>query len=120
MTTQLPYGFAKKSTSSIPLGGANNTAITDGSDSQELRSNKDFTITEQSLGTICEGQTLTHLSVTAATGICYAGVLRNGQYIAVCQSLGSQALGGQPKYMPVMPAPVRLVAGDQIIIRTEA
>jgi hypothetical protein len=96
------------------------TTLTDGSDSQELKSNTDYTITSQSLGTIAEGQTLTHISVTAATGICYAGLLRNGQYIGVCQSLGSQVAGGQPKYMPIMPAPVKLVAGDQIIVRTEA
>jgi len=120
MSTQLPYGFAKTAQSSVPLGGANNTAITDGSDSQELLSTSDYTITEQSLGTILEGQTLTHLSVTAITGVAYCGVLRNGQYIALCQSLGSQVAGGQPKYMPVMPGPVKLVAGDQIIIRTEA
>ena len=94
--------------------------ITDGSNSQEVTSNSDFTVTSQSLGTIAENQTLTHLSVTAATGICYAGVLRNGQYIAVCQAMGSQSLGGQPKYMPILPGPVKLVAGDQLIVRSEA
>lgn len=120
MSTQKPYGFAKTASGSIPMGGPNNTALTDGSDSQELLSNKDFTITEQSLGTILEGQTLTALSVTAATGICYAGVLRNGQFIAIVQSLGSNAYGGQSKYMPILPGPVRLVAGDQLIVRTEA
>jgi hypothetical protein len=105
---------------SIPLGGANNTALTDGANDQELLSNKDFTITGQSLGTIAEGMTLTHMSVTATTGISFCGVLRNGQYIAVCQSLGSVALGSQPKYAPVLPAPVKLIAGDQVIVRTEA
>jgi len=116
MSTQAVYGFAKTAESSFPL----KATLTDGSDSQELTTNTDFTITAQSLGTIAEGQTLTHLSVSATTGVCYAGVLRNGQYIAVCQSLGSNALGGQPKYMPIQPMPVRLVAGDQIIVRTEA
>jgi len=67
-----------------------------------------------------EGATLTHLKVSSASGICYAGILRNGQYIAVCQSLGSNALGGQPELAPVLPSPVALVAGDQIIVRTEA
>ena len=119
MTSQLPYGFAKTTSSSIPLGGANNTAHTDNTNGVEVLSNKDYTVTEQSLGTIAEGQVLTHLSLTAITGICYAGVLRNGQYIGVVQSLGSQALGGQPKYLPVMPAPIKLVAGDQVILRTE-
>ena len=116
MSTQVVYGYAKTATSGFPM----KTTLTDGSDSQELKSNTDYTITSQSLGTIAEGQTLTHISVTAATGICYAGLLRNGQYIGVCQSLGSQVAGGQPKYMAIMPMPVKLVAGDQIIVRTEA
>jgi hypothetical protein len=38
----------------------------------------------------------------------------------ICQSLGSYSLGGQPKYLPISPGPLRLVAGDQIIVRTEA
>ena len=116
MSTQVAYGFAKTSTSSFPL----KATITDGSDSQELTTNTDYTVTAQSLGTIAEGQTLTHMSVTAATGIAYAYVLRNGQCVALCQSLGSQVAGGQPKYMAVLPSPLKLVAGDQIIVRTEA
>ena len=67
-----------------------------------------------------EGATLTHLSATATSGICYCGVLRNGQYIGVAQSLGSLANGGQPQLAPLLPRPVALIAGDQIIIRTEA
>lgn len=116
MSTQTVYGFAKTATSSFPL----EATITDGSDSQELTTSSSYTVTSQSLGTIGEGQTLTHLSVTAATGIAYAYVLRNGQCVALCQSLGSQVAGGQPKYMPVLPTPLKLVAGDQIIVRTEA
>jgi len=116
MSTQVTYGFAKTSTSSFPM----KATLTDGSDSQELTTNTDYTVTSQSLGTIAEGQTLTHLSVTAATGIAYAYVLRNGQCVALCQSLGSQVAGGQPKYMKVLPSPLKLVAGDQIIVRTEA
>ena len=96
------------------------STITDGSDSQELKTNATFTVTSQSLGTFMEGATLTHLSVTAATGICYCGVLRNGQYIGVAQSLGSLANGGQPQLAPILPRPIGLIAGDQIIIRTEA
>ena len=116
MSTQVVYGFAKTAQSSFPM----KATITDGSNSQEVTSNSDFTVTSQSLGTIAENQTLTHLSVTAATGICNAGILRNGQYIAVVQAMGSQALGGQPKYMPILPGPVKLVAGDQLIVRSEA
>ncbi len=116
MTNQVVTGFAKTQNSSFPL----KTTITDNTDSQELKTNDTYTVTSQSLGTIGEGQVLTHMSVTAATGICYAGVLRNGQIVALCQSLGSVALGGQPKYLPISPGPLRLVAGDQIIVRTEA
>jgi len=113
-------GFAKFAEGGIPLGGPDNTALADGSNSTELLSNSTFTVTSQSLGTIAMGQTLTHLSVWATSGIAYCGVLRNGQYIAVCQALGSDALGGMPKYAPVLPAPVQLVAGDQVIVRVEA
>ncbi|MBC8437786.1 MAG: hypothetical protein H8D82_00785 [Euryarchaeota archaeon] len=114
--TQNVVGFAKTSAGGVPL----ETSLTDGSDSQELKTDTSYSITSQSLGTFVEGATLTHLKVTAATGICYAGVLRNGQYIGVCQSLGSNALGGQSQELPIMPGPVRLVAGDQIIVRCQA
>lgn len=116
MSTQTVVGFAKTTKGGVPL----EATITDGSDSQELTTDTTYTVTAQSLGTFSEGATLTHLKVTAATGIAYAGVLRNGQYIAVCQSLGSNALGGQTQLLPILPAPVALVAGDQIIVRTEA
>ena len=116
MSTQTVVGFALTSMGGVPLS----TSLTDGSDSQELTTDVTYTITAMSLGTIAEGTTLSHLSVQATTGICYAGVLRNGQYIAVCQSLGSNAIGGGPKYSPVLPGPITLVAGDQIIARVQA
>jgi hypothetical protein len=116
MSTQTAYGFAQTSKGGVPL----EATVTDGSDSQELTTDTTFTITAQSLGTFAEGATLTHLKVGAVSGVAYCGVLRNGQYIAVCQSMGSNALGGAPELAPVLPAPVALVAGDQIIIRTEA
>ena len=100
----------------VPLS----SSLTDGSDSQELKTNATYTVTSQSLGTFMEGATLTHLKIAASTGICYAGVLRNGQYIAACQALGSNALGAAENLLRLMPAPVQLVAGDQIIVRTEA
>jgi hypothetical protein len=115
MSVQTVIGFAKCSGRDVPL----EASITDTADDQELTSDVTYTVTAQSLGTIAEGQNLTHLSVTATTGICYAGVLRNGQYIGVCQALGSNKLGGAPKYAPVMPGSIRLVAGDQVIVRTE-
>ena len=116
MATQLVTGFALSNGLPIPLS----TSITDGSDSQELETNSSYTITSQSLGTFAEGRTVHSLAVTAASGIAYAGILRNGQYIAVCQSLGSESLGGMPQVAPLMPSGVTLVAGDQIIVRTEA
>ena len=116
MSTQTAYGFAQTSKGGVPL----EATITDGSDSQELTSDTTFTVTAQSLGTFAEGATLTHLKVGAVSGIAYCGVLRNGQFIAVAQSMGSNALGGSPQLAPILPSPVVLVAGDQIIIRTEA
>jgi len=116
MSTQTVVGFAQTSRGGVPL----EATITDGSDSQELTSDTTFTVTAQSLGTYMEGATLTHLKVSSTSGICYAGILRNGQYIAVVQSLGSNALGGQSELAPVLPSPVALVAGDQIIVRCQA
>jgi len=116
MSTQLVTGFALSNGLPIPLS----TTITDHSDSQELLTNSGYTVTSQSLGTFAEGRTVTHLAITAATGIAYAGILRNGQYIAVGQSMGSESLGGMPQTAMLMPSPVTLVAGDQIIVRTEA
>ena len=115
MTTQLVTGFALSNGLSIPLS----TTLTDGSDSQELKTNSTYSVTSQSLGTFAEGRTITHLTVTAATGIAYAGILRNGQYIAVCQSLGSESLGGMPQVAALMPSPIVLVAGDQCVVRVE-
>jgi hypothetical protein len=116
LSTQTVVGFALTSKGGVPL----ESTITDGSDSQELATDTSYTVTSQSLGTFVEGATLTHLKITSASGICYAGVLRNGQYIGVVQSLGSNALGGQTNLMKIEPAPIALVAGDQIIVRTEA
>jgi len=116
MTTQTVTGFAQTSTGGVPLSAT----VTDGSDSQELTTNTTYTITAQSLGTFKEGAVLSKMQVNAATGICYCGVLRNGQFIAVCQSMGSLAKGGQPSLLPVLPGPVQLVAGDQIIVRSAA
>lgn len=116
MSTQTVVGYAQTSTGGVPL----EASLTDGSDSQELTTDTTYTVTAQSLGTFAEGAVLSHLKISATTGICYAGVLRNGQFIAVVQSLGSNALGGQTGLLPIMPAPVKLVAGDQIIVRCEA
>jgi len=116
MTTQTVVGFAQTSMGGVPLS----TTLTDGSDSQELKTNATYTVTSQSLGTFMEGATLSHLKVSAATGIVYAGVLRNGQYIGLCQALGSNSLGAAENLLPLLPSPVTLVAGDQIIVRTEA
>jgi hypothetical protein len=116
MSTQVVVGYAKTAASSVSL----KATITDGSDSQELTTNDTYTITSQSLGTFMDGQSLTHLSVSAATGIAYCGVLRNGQFVAVADSMGSYSLGGQCDPLPLLPGPIRLQAGDQVIVRTEA
>jgi hypothetical protein len=116
MSTQIATGFAVTNRGGIPL----KTTVTDGSNSQELKTNDTYTVTSQSIGTFAEGATLTHLGVNCATGMCWAGILRNGTFIALCQSLRSIALGGGHKYAPILPAPVLLQAGDQLLVRTEA
>jgi len=116
MSTQTVTGFAKTSSGGVPLSAT----ITDGSDTQELTTNTTYTVTAQSLGTFKDGSTLSHLAVNSATGIAWCGILRNGTFIGLCQSLGSKALGGQPLVMPILPGSIQLRAGDQIIVRTEA
>jgi len=116
LSTQIAVGFAQTNMGGVPL----QTTVTDGSDSQELKTNSTYTVTSQSLGSFSEGAVLTHVKVSAATGICYCGLLRNGQYIGVVNSLGSNALGAAENLLPILPGPVQLVAGDQLIIRTEA
>jgi len=116
MSTQTVIGFAQTSKGGVPL----EATLTDGSDNQELTTDVTYTITAQSLGTFMEGATLTHLKVSSTSGICYVGVLRNGQYIAVGQSMGSGSYGGQPELALIQPSSVALVAGDQIIVRVEA
>ena len=116
MSTQTVVGYAQTSRGGVPL----EATLTDGSDSQELTTDTTYTVTAQSLGTFVEGATLSHLKVSAATGIAYVGILRNGQFIGVCQSFGSNAKGGQPNLLPIMPGPIALVAGDQIIVRCQA
>lgn len=116
MSTQVVTGFAITNASTVPLS----TSITDGEDDQEIKTNSTFTVTSQSLGTFAEGQTVSSLYLQAATGICWGIILRNGQAIAVCQSLGSLAKGGGKKALPLLPGPVTLVAGDQVLCRSEA
>lgn len=116
MSTQVCIGFAKTSTGGVPL----EATLTDGENDQELTTDVTYTVTAQSLGTFKEGALITHLQVSAATGIAFCGILRNGQYIGVCQSLGSYSLGGNPSSLPILPGPIQLVAGDQIIVRCEA
>lgn len=116
MSTQVISGFAVTSQGGVPL----QTTLTDGSDSQELKTDEEYVVTSQSLGTFAEGATVSALGVRGTTGICYCGILRNGQYIAVCQALSTNALGGGNKYAPLLPGPVQLVAGDQIIVRSQA
>ena len=90
MSTQVVQGFAVTSQGGIPL----KTTLTDGDNSQELKTNTTYSITSQSIGTFAEGARLTQLGVSSTTGICWAGILRNGTFIALCQSLRSNALGG--------------------------
>jgi hypothetical protein len=115
MSTQVITGMLYGPNGSVPL----QTTLTDGSDSQELKTDTTFTVTSQSIGRYCDGWTLTHGAVWAATGICYAYVLRNGQNIGNIQSLGSNALGAMQHGICKLSNGIKIVPGDQLIVRCQ-
>tara|TARA_R100001594_G_C4049143_1_gene264685 strand:+ start:2256 stop:2606 length:351 start_codon:yes stop_codon:yes gene_type:complete len=116
MSTQIVNGLLYGPNGTVPL----QKTITDGSDSQELMTDVTFTVTQQSVGRFADGWTLTHGAVWATTGICYAYFLRNGQNIGNVQSLGTNALGGMQEGVCKLSNPIRIIPGDQLIVRTEA
>jgi len=116
MSTQVVNGILYGNMGTVPL----QKTLTDGSDSQELMTDVTFTVTQQSIGRYADGWTLTHGAVYAATGICYAYILRNGQNICNIQSLGSNALGAMQYGICKLSNPVKIIPGDQLIVRTEA
>ena len=102
MSTQVVTGILTASDGrSAPL----KTTLTDGSDSQELKSNDTYTVTSQGVGRFCDGWTLTHGYVQAATGI--------------LTSISSKAQGAGYGARPLSHS-VRIIPGDQLIVRTEA
>lgn len=116
MSTQVVNGLLKTNDGrAVPL----QTTLTDGSDSQELLSNSTYSVTSQSIGRYCDGWTLTKGWVSAATNICYAYILRNGQNICNIPSMSTNAIGSG-KGMMNLSHPVRIIPGDQLIVRTEA
>ena len=103
MSTQVVTGILTASDGrSAPL----KTTLTDGSDSQGV-------------GRFCDGWTLTHGYVQAATGIAYAYILRNGVNICNLTSISSKAQGAGYGARPLSHS-VRIIPGDQLIVRTEA
>ena len=115
MSTQVVVGVLKTNDGrSVPL----QTTLTDGSDSQELLTNSTYTVTSQSVGRYCDGWTLTKGWVAAATNICYAYILRNGQVIANIPSMSTNAIGAGGGMMPLS-HPVRIIPGDQVLIRVQ-
>jgi hypothetical protein len=116
MSVQVVQGVLKSSDGrSVPLS----TSLTDGSDSQELLTNSTYTVTSQSVGRYCDGWTLTKGWISCATNICYAYLLRNGQVIANIPSMSSNAIGSGAGMYPLS-HPVRIIPGDQVLIRVEA
>ena len=116
MSTQVVTGLLLASDGrAAPL----KTTLTDGSDSQELKTNDTYTVTSQGVGRFCDGWTLTHGYVQATTGICYAYILRNGVNICNLKSISSKALGNGYGAQPLSHS-VRIIPGDQLIVRTEA
>ena len=94
------------------------TTITDNADNSELKSNETYTVTSQSVGRFCDGWTIASGYVQAATGICYAYILRNGVNICNINSLSSMALGNGYGSAAVSHR-FRVIPGDQLIVRTE-
>ena len=116
MSTQVVTGVLLSSDGrACPL----KTTLTDGSDSQELKSNDTYTVTSQSVGRFCDGWTLTHGYVQSATGIAYAYILRNGVNICNVLSLSSKAYGNGYGTQSLSHG-VKIIPGDQLIVRTEA
>jgi hypothetical protein len=95
------------------------TTLTDGSDSQELKTNDTYTVTSQGIGRFCDGWTLASGYIQATTGIAYAYILRNGVNICNLTSISSKAIGNGYGAQPLSHR-VRIIPGDQLIVRTEA
>lgn len=95
------------------------TTLTDGSDSQELKSNDTYTVTSQSIGRFCDGWTLASGYVQSSTGIAYAYILRNGVNIANLTSISSKAIGNGYG-AAALSNRIVIRPGDQLICRTEA
>ena len=117
MSTQICNGILVAANGqSVPL----QKTLTDTSDAQSLQTDVTFTITQQEVGRYADGWTITHGAVWATTGICYAYFLRNGTCIGYVTSLGSNALGGMQHGICKLSNPIRLIPGDQLMVRTEA
>jgi len=116
MSVQVCQGVLKSADGrSVPLS----TSLTDGSDSQELKTNTTYTVTSQSIGRYCDGWTLTKGWVSCATNIVYCYILRNGQNISNIYSMSSNAIGSGKGMLPLSHA-VKIQPGDQIILRCQA
>ena len=114
MTTQLVTGLVRTSNGYYPMS----TTVTDGSDNQEVKTNSTYMQTSQSLGTVAEGSTIQDAFFEAKTQICYCYLLRNGVNISNIPAMGSRSSKIPTQIQPVT-NPVVLVAGDQIVVRTE-
>ena len=120
MSTQSVIG---KICTSGPMGRLEipmKTTITDGSDNQEVKTNSDVTVTSQSLGTYADGQTVLGGWFSAKTVIAYAYILRNGRCVCTFP-ISSRTHGNTGTFdLQAIGAGLKLIPGDQLVVRTEA
>lgn len=114
MATQVVTGLVLTSNGYYPLS----STITDSTDNQEVKTNATYMQTTQSLGTVAEGSTIESAFVEAKTMVMYCYLLRNGVNICNIPAMGSRTAKIPTELEPVSHK-IRLITGDQIVVRTE-
>jgi len=94
------------------------TTVTDSADNEEVKTNSTYMQTTQSLGTVAEGSTIQQAFFESKTNMAYCYLLRNGVNISNIPAMGSRS-AKIPTRLAAVSNPVVLVAGDQIVCRTE-
>lgn len=118
MTTQIAIGnLVCADGTNIPLGPV---SVTDASDTQEVTTDSNFTVTAQSVGDFAAGRTIIQGIVTAKTHAAWCYLLRNG-VVQCLIPVASRTAGGTGSVgdLPLC-NPVTLIPGDKILIHTEA
>ena len=95
--------------------------ITDSSSTQEIQTAALFTVVQQSIGDYAPGQVLTHGIVTSGTHIAFCYIVRQGLVAALIPVASRTAGGSGSNLSPTtLLKPFTLMAGDKVLLRTEA